>query len=167
MVPSTANHGCSPPIEAFSSHKSPHVSVLPTGARREGEETKVEHVLQVTEDQRIDTGQGMYSLTRLLVKRDISLCSGLARLHSSSFSESLINTHLTYAYILLTLTSAEFAHSFTHQDARPIHLQLSCITNQKHAAYPTFGCRFDRDRFWCQRSPNRPFLRASVPGLPQ
>jgi hypothetical protein len=99
MVPSTANHGCQRPIEAYSWHKSPHASVLPTGGRQEGEETKVELVLQVPESQRIDTGQGMYSLTRLLVKRDISLCSGLARLHSSSFSESLINTHLTYAYI--------------------------------------------------------------------
>jgi hypothetical protein len=87
------------PSEAHSWLKTPHASALRTGARREGEETKVEHVLQVPEHQRIDVGQGMYSLTRLLVKRDISLGSGLARLYSPSCSESLINAHFTQAYI--------------------------------------------------------------------
>jgi hypothetical protein len=70
--------------EAYSWLKSPHASALPTGARPQGEGTKVEHVLQVPESQRIDVGQGMYSLTRLLVKRDISLGSELARLYSPS-----------------------------------------------------------------------------------
>jgi hypothetical protein len=99
MVPSTANHGCQRPIEAYSWHKSPHASVLPTEGRREGEETKVEHVLQVTENQRIDVGQGMYSLTGLLVKRDIILCSELARPYSSPFSDPPIKTYFTHAYI--------------------------------------------------------------------
>ena len=43
------------------------------GAWSEVEGTKVGTVLHVWEIERMDVGQGMYSLTRLLVKRDISL----------------------------------------------------------------------------------------------